>query len=725
MKSLAVCAVIVAMAEGCASQQGSNQNSVAKPIEWQTLEALRPPVQLPAPATQPAGDAPPQALQLYAQGRDALLQNDKSKAAEKLAAALQIDPASAVCARDLGYAYLGVDNDRALAAFQQVLKYDPANGDARLQEARIQIDAKRFDDAIHELRLARLSDEYQDGGGFAAVVDLLLGRLLESRQYRYAALQCYEGVIKILDAGDIDLRGRPELSELIGKPAALILRTADLALACEEYDRAIELYQRIEKQEPQAAALLELRIARAELAADREQDATRRAFAVVDTYRSARSVVDAFIDLFADRGGAPEALRQLNQLPVTPANQDTWHLLRAQLLLTTNNAADAITEINRVKTFDLNAVRTTVHAYRAAGEMDALVQKLIERTATSPNHWSAISHGWTMLTQLGQPMPLSIAQIAATHIPQNLSAAKAFVISQLYGDSGQPVPAQRSLQVAMKDDAVFVRSIAATPVAEVNADLDFATSTDLASLLTDLSDDPDLLSTSIATLLRQGQKQIVQESLQLANTQSPGNVVLAAMYAQVLSADQQNTEAAAVLDRAVNAVTNSSQLYYLSSQYSAMGDNKSSEAVLRKAYEKDPNSAAVCNDLGFMLADEGRDLGFAEKLLWKAVGIERDNPAYLDSLGWVLYKRSNFGQALQYLQQALNDSDPVDPGVLDHAGDAAYRNKQTEEARAYWIQAIDAVRDRGASDPQLRLKLEQKVRQLDAKQVVDVAPVAK
>ena len=73
----------------------------------------------------------------------------------------------------------------------------------------------------------------------------------------------------------------------------------------------------------------------------------------------------------------------------------------------------------------------------------------------------------------------------------------------------------------------------------------------------------------------------------------------------------------------------------------------------------------------------------------------------------------------------MSASDPVDPTVLDHAGDAAYRNKQTDMARNCWMRAVDAVKQRGSNDPQLRLRLEQKVRELDAKQKVDVAPVAK
>ncbi|MGN6728185.1 MAG: tetratricopeptide repeat protein [Tepidisphaeraceae bacterium] len=724
--SFALWAAVLATAGGCASQPvGKTSGAATLPIEQQSLETMQPPLKLPAPAAQPSGNVPVAALQLYAQGRDALLRDDKSAAIDKFDAVLKLDPTAAVAYRDLGYACLGVDNVRALSAFQKAVDDDPMDADSRVQAARLLIDAKNFDAAIRELRLARLTPDYQDHDDLSALTDLLLGRLLEDRQYRQAALECYENVLRVVDAGSINLRGRPELAELVAKPAALVLRTADLAMLCGDHGRAIALYQRVEKQEPQAAAVLELRIARADLASGRTADATQRAFEVVDKFQAAPSVVVAFVDIFKDHGGPAEALKQMDALHVSPTQTNTWHSLRAQLLLMNDRAKDAIAEIDQASPVDLTIIRTTVHAYRAAHEDRALLAKLIERTTQQPERWQLIAHGWAMLTQLGQPHPVSISQIQAVEVPPGQLAAKQFVIAKLYASSGQPVASKRALQSAIKADARFVRTASTPTIPDATPDVDYATSTDLAGMLADLSDDPDFLAASVAAMLRDGQKQIVQESLQLANAQRPGNVVLASIYAQVLSGDQQNTEAVSVLDRAAAKAQSASELYYLSSQYSGMGDNKSSEQLLRRALEKDPDSAPVCNDLGFLLAEQGRDLDFAEKLLWKACGLEPDNPAYLDSLGWLLYKRSSFGQAVQYLQQAVSASDPVDPTVLDHAGDAAYRNKQTDMARYCWMRAVDAVKQRGSNDPQLRLRLEQKVRQLDAKQKVDVAPVAK
>ena len=64
----------------------------------------------------------------------------------------------------------------------------------------------------------------------------------------------------------------------------------------------------------------------------------------------------------------------------------------------------------------------------------------------------------------------------------------------------------------------------------------------------------------------------------------------------------------------------------------------------------DPRHAAASNDLGYTWADEGKNLDGAERLVRVAVDAEPDNQSFLDSLGWVLYKRSKFSEAQTYFE---------------------------------------------------------------------------
>src|SRR5262249_21610197 len=80
----------------------------------------------------------------------------------------------------------------------------------------------------------------------------------------------------------------------------------------------------------------------------------------------------------------------------------------------------------------------------------------------------------------------------------------------------------------------------------------------------------------------------------------------------------------------------------LSTIYVDLGDFAKGEAELSTLLQKDPDDAGVNNDLGYLYADRGINLEKAEEMIRKAIANseeEQTPSAYLDSLGWVLFKR--------------------------------------------------------------------------------------
>ncbi len=128
-----------------------------------------------------------------------------------------------------------------------------------------------------------------------------------------------------------------------------------------------------------------------------------------------------------------------------------------------------------------------------------------------------------------------------------------------------------------------------------------------------------------------------------------------------------------------------------------------------------------------MWADSGKNLPDAEALIRKANQAEPDNAAFLDSLGWVLYKRGQFADAERYLQQAITHTPRPDPTVLDHLGDAQYRLNRVDAAAEAWQKSLDrlaATEDVRDESKQLKLQLMDKIKQHDQGHPVKVAPVA-
>lgn len=110
------------------------------------------------------------------------------------------------------------------------------------------------------------------------------------------------------------------------------------------------------------------------------------------------------------------------------------------------------------------------------------------------------------------------------------------------------------------------------------------------------------------------------------------------------------------------------------------------EAELELLLERDPDDAGVNNDLGYLYADRGKNLEKAEAMIRKAVAEEPENPAYLDSLGWILYRTGKFEEAVEPLERAAKDS-TTDATILDHLGDVYFKLNRPEDARQAWVKA--------------------------------------
>jgi tetratricopeptide (TPR) repeat protein len=98
-----------------------------------------------------------------------------------------------------------------------------------------------------------------------------------------------------------------------------------------------------------------------------------------------------------------------------------------------------------------------------------------------------------------------------------------------------------------------------------------------------------------------------------------------------------------------------------------LGEDALARADLEQLAREFPDNAEVANTLGYWLAEKAIELERAEKLIRQALATDVGNGAYLDSLGWVLYRQGRFEAALDFLIQAVNVL-PEDPVILEHLG---------------------------------------------------------
>src|SRR5262249_12679922 len=108
--------------------------------------------------------------------------------------------------------------------------------------------------------------------------------------------------------------------------------------------------------------------------------------------------------------------------------------------------------------------------------------------------------------------------------------------------------------------------------------------------------------------------------------------------------------------------------FTLSAVYSLARKQDESEKQLLKILAEEPNDAHANNDLGYQWADRNQHLEEAERMIRKALELDkqqrnsndallgvdsdRDNAAYVDSLGWVLFRRGKLKEARKQLEKA-------------------------------------------------------------------------
>jgi tetratricopeptide (TPR) repeat protein len=121
-----------------------------------------------------------------------------------------------------------------------------------------------------------------------------------------------------------------------------------------------------------------------------------------------------------------------------------------------------------------------------------------------------------------------------------------------------------------------------------------------------------------------------------------------------------------------------------------------SASLFRKLVEDEPNDANAANYLGYMWADREMHLEEALELIARAVALDPENSAYLDSLGWVHFRLGDLEEAERWLRRAVDlGGDLGDGTIYCHLGEVLVVGGQMDEGRRYLLLGLDM----GCDDP--------------------------
>jgi tetratricopeptide (TPR) repeat protein len=161
--------------------------------------------------------------------------------------------------------------------------------------------------------------------------------------------------------------------------------------------------------------------------------------------------------------------------------------------------------------------------------------------------------------------------------------------------------------------------------------------------------------------------------------------------------------------------------YVLSNVYVELGQLNKATELLQALLAENPNDPSYNNDLGYLWADHDQNLDEAEKLIRKALEEDRkkreahptspddDKAAYLDSLGWVLFKQKKYQEAKKYLLEATHDEEGKNIEIYDHLGDVYMALGEKAKALDIWKKAVK-LETTGRREEQKKAAVEKKIK---------------
>jgi tetratricopeptide (TPR) repeat protein len=159
--------------------------------------------------------------------------------------------------------------------------------------------------------------------------------------------------------------------------------------------------------------------------------------------------------------------------------------------------------------------------------------------------------------------------------------------------------------------------------------------------------------------------------------------------------EKNPSEALIVLNQGKNMIIDNKPL--LGQFYANIGDAyyrtkqmELSDEAYDEALKINPNDTYVLNNYAYYLSLRNAKLDKAEEMSKKSNEIERDNPSYNDTYGWILYALGKYEDAKLWLEKAIANGAENNAVILEHLGDVQYKLNNSDVALDYWIKAKKA-----------------------------------
>lgn len=195
------------------------------------------------------------------------------------------------------------------------------------------------------------------------------------------------------------------------------------------------------------------------------------------------------------------------------------------------------------------------------------------------------------------------------------------------------------------------------------------------------------------TLFQQGREGEAVELLDSALVKFPDDYGVNFIMGSALNSLKRYSEARKYFLKALEIVPNDIRARgSLAMVYDNLGEYEESDRIYEEILTENPDHHLTLNNYSYSLAERGIQLERALEMAKRAVKQRPDNPAYLDTLGWIYFKLGFYTRALEYIERSVK-IDASSPEVLEHLGDIHSKLGDKEMARKYYEKALELEKD--------------------------------
>lgn len=157
------------------------------------------------------------------------------------------------------------------------------------------------------------------------------------------------------------------------------------------------------------------------------------------------------------------------------------------------------------------------------------------------------------------------------------------------------------------------------------------------------------------------------------------------------------------MEAALNSTANK-ETAYLSQIYGSLGGiyhhfemYAASDVAYEEALAQDSLDVYSLNNYAYYLALRNEKLDRAIEMSTLAVHLQPNEATFEDTHAWVLYRRGEHREALNWIRRALENSEEPSATLLEHYGDILYQNGKVRDAVSQWKKAQKyAITDDGS-----------------------------